>query len=161
MTLHARLALPLLLGFLLAGCGDDGSGGGSGGGSSNDTYATERQACVGRINGFRAGIGLGAYARWTAQESCADGQASSDGQTGTAHGAFGDCSEMAQNECPGWGSLDEVIGGCLQMMWDEGPGQDFQLHGHYINMSSSKYTKVACGFSVMQNGSVWAVQDFR
>lgn len=46
-------------------------------------------------------------------------------------------------------------------MWNEGPGSDFQTHGHYINMASTQYTKVACGFAVMPNGSVWAVQDFQ
>jgi hypothetical protein len=46
-------------------------------------------------------------------------------------------------------------------MWAEGPGADFQTHGHYINMSSTKYTKVACGFYETPTGSVWAVQDFQ
>jgi hypothetical protein len=46
-------------------------------------------------------------------------------------------------------------------MWNEGPGEDFSKHGHYINMSSTKYTKVACGFWTTPKGSVWAVQNFR
>jgi hypothetical protein len=70
---------------------------------------------------------------------------------------------MAQNECPGWPSVSSITdgtGSCLQQMWNEGPGADFQAHGHYINMSSTKYTKVACGFYKTSNGSIWAVQDF-
>ena len=54
-----------------------------------------------------------------------------------------------------------MIPQCLAMMWAEGPGSDFSAHGHYINMSSTQYTKVACGFYTLQDGSVWAVQDFR
>ena len=107
-------------------------------------------------------IGLPPYQRWSAEESCADGQAKSDSQSGTAHGAFGQCTENAQNECPGWpGPPDQMIPQCLAMMWAEGPGTDFSKHGHYINMSSTQYTKVACGFYTLRDGTVWAVQDFR
>ena len=49
----------------------------------------------------------------------------------------------------------------LTMMWDEGPGEDFQTHGHYINMTSEDYTRAACGFYTTSSGGVWAVQDFR
>ncbi|RYE87554.1 MAG: hypothetical protein EOO75_14315, partial [Myxococcales bacterium] len=38
---------------------------------------------------------------------------------------------------------------------------DFQKHGHYINMSSDTFTKVACGFHQTSQGSYWAVQNFR
>lgn len=138
--------------------GASGSGGaGGGGGGSNDPA----QICVDTINQYRATLGLPPYARWTAEESCGDGQAKSDSLSQQAHGAFGQCSEMAQNECPGWpGDPASILPGCLKMMWDEGPGSDFQTHGHYINMSSTSYTKVACGFYVASDG-VWAVQDFR
>ncbi|MFO0661228.1 MAG: hypothetical protein U0165_15555 [Polyangiaceae bacterium] len=51
--------------------------------------------------------------------------------------------------------------GCLQMMWDEGPGSDFSQHGHYINMSSTSYTMAACGFYTGSDGSTWAVQNFK
>jgi hypothetical protein len=69
------------------------------------------------------------------------------------------CGESAQNTCPNWGSEEQVISGCLQAMWDEGPGEPFSAHGHYINMSSSNYSKVACGFS-SAGGGVWANQNF-
>ena len=123
---------------------------------------TVEQACVDKINAFRATLNLAPLARWTDQEACSDGEAKSDSETGKAHGAFGTCTEMAPNECPGWpGPPASMIGGCLQMMWDEGPGTDFSKHGHYINMSSTKYTKVACGFYTMPSGKVWSVQNFR
>ena len=128
----------------------------------NGGDGTSEQACVDKINAFRATLSLPALARWTDSEACASGQAQSDSSTGKAHGAFGQCSEMAQNECPAWpGPPASMIGGCLQMMWNEGPGADFQTHGHYINMSSTKYTKVACGFYTMPSGKVWSVQDFK
>ena len=118
--------------------------------------------CVNIINQYRDTLGLPPYARWTQAEPCADDQAQSDSQTGQAHGAFGQCNENAQNECPGWsGTPESILPDCLQMMWDEGPGSDFSKHGHYINMSSTNYTEVACGFHVTQGGDVWAVQDFR
>ncbi len=120
----------LVAGLMAAGCGSsDDSGGGSG-----NVHATLAGQCVDRINQFRAGEGLAPYARWTDQESCANGQAKSDSETKTAHGAFGDCTENAQNECPGYPSEDAVLGTCLNQMWAEGPGADFQeprpLHQH-------------------------------
>jgi hypothetical protein len=112
--------------------------------------------CVDAINAYRATLGLAPYARWTQEESCADGQALSDSKTGKAHGAFTQCGEHAQDECPGWpGPSDAMIPKCLAAMWAEGPGG-----GHYENMRG-KYTQVACGFATLPNGSVWAVQDFR
>jgi hypothetical protein len=126
-----------------------------------DPYRAERSACVDRINGFRATEDLPPLGRWKDAESCADDEAAEDSRTGTAHGAFGQCDERAQNECPGWGSLEQVIDGCLQMMWDEGPGEPYAEHGHYINMSSTAYTKVACGFHETADGSVWAIQNFK
>ena len=47
----------------------------------------------------------------------------------------------------------------MQAMWDEGPGEPFSAHGHYINMSSTTYTRVACGFSSSGSG-VWSNQNF-
>jgi hypothetical protein len=112
--------------------------------------------CTDEINRYRATLGLAPLARWTTQEVCSDGEAQSDSQTGQAHGAFGRCTEMAQNECPGWpGAPDAMIKDCLKMMWAEGPGG-----GHYENMRG-RYTKVACGFYKTARGEIWAVQNFR
>jgi hypothetical protein len=168
------------VGLLACGGGNGHQGaGGAGdteGGSSNDGATTggestassmsaggSEQLCVDYINKKRATLGLPAYARWSAEESCADGQAQADSQSGTAHSAFGHCGEFAQNECPGWpGPPESMITGCLDMMWAEGPGSDFNAHGHYINMSSTQYTMVACGFYTMADGkTVWAAQDFK
>jgi hypothetical protein len=117
---------------------------------------------VDKINEYRASAGLAPYVRWSEAEGCADGQARSDSASGEAHGAFGECQESAQNECPGWpGSPESMITACLDMMWAEGPGADFSSHGHYLNMSNQTFSHAACGFHVTDDGSVWSVQDFR
>jgi uncharacterized protein YkwD len=46
-------------------------------------------------------------------------------------------------------------------MWDEGPGEPYSVHGHYINMTNPSYSMVACGFYETGGGSVWAVQNFQ
>jgi len=154
MHIFASLSLVLISLPLLAGCG--------GSDATPPVDDSASQACVDAINQHRASINAPAYTRWKEQEACANGQAEQDADSGAAHGAFGTCMEGAQNECPGWpGPPTNMIGGCLQMMWSEGPGTDFATHGHYINMSSTSYTKVACGFVTLPNGSVWAVQNFK
>lgn len=123
-----------------------------------------RQDCVDRINQFREQCQcLPPLTRWTDGETCADEQAEYDATHGIHAGFNGNiCSPLgtAQNECPGWGNVTEVIRSCLQNMWDEGPGEDFSQHGHYRNMSSTSSTKVACGFFTTAEGAVWAVQNF-
>ncbi|MEZ4451575.1 MAG: CAP domain-containing protein [Nannocystaceae bacterium] len=137
------------------------------GGSTSTTGGADwdaaAQACVDEINMYRAMLDLPPYERWASAETCADGEAESDAMTNTPHGAFGECGEWAQNECPGWPAGDPIgsLKGCLAQMWAEGPGMDFNTHGHYINMSSTKYTKVACGFYVTGGNKLWAVQDFQ
>jgi hypothetical protein len=121
---------------------------------------TDYAACVDRINGFRETEGLAPLGRRTADEGCADGQAAADGASGEFHGAFGACAEAAQNECPDYADVAGTLGVCLDLMWAEGPGEDFEKHGHYLNMSSTEYTEVACGFATTAEGTVWAVQDF-
>lgn len=122
--------------------------------SSDGTLA---QMCVDYINSKRATLQLAPLARWSDKESCADGEAKSDAQTNRPHGAFPACGEMAQNECPGWsGEPTKAIKGCLDAMWNEGPGG-----GHYENMASTRYSKVSCGVHVTSSGRVWSVQNFR
>lgn len=128
-----------------------------GGGSTS----AASQLCVDTINMYRATLGLPPYARWVEQEACTSQAALTDSQTGMAHSSFGDCGENAQNECPNWnGSLESIVAGCLKLMWDEGPGTG-PAHGHYNTMSSTRYTRVACGFSTGSNGRTWATQNFR
>jgi hypothetical protein len=158
-------------GSTTSGGGDDGGGsatsptgttsaGGSDAGST-DALAAARTLCVKTINDYRATLGLKPYEEDASQDVCVDGQAKADSISMKAHSAFGKCSESAQNECPGWpGPPDTLITGCLKSMWAEGPGTDFSKHGHYINMSSTSYTKVACGFYQTADGSWWAAQDF-
>jgi hypothetical protein len=138
--------------------GTTAAGSNSGG---DDMYGDARKRCVDRTNELRATLGLGPIPRLESAESCADGQAKSDSESGKAHGAFDACldqvknwSGVAQNECPGYGSVEQALGGCLDMMWAEGPGG-----GHYDNMTGES-THTACGFYTTPQGKVWMVQDF-
>jgi hypothetical protein len=154
-----RLACTLLTGcLLLSACSSDGDSAAA----ASDPFAALRARCVDKINAYRATLGAPPYAAWPEQGTCSDEEAASDAQTGKAHGAFGHCTEMAQNECPGWpGTPESVVDNCLAMMWAEGPGTDFSQHGHYLNMSSTSYGKVACGFFQTADGKWWSVQNFR
>lgn len=129
-------------------------------GASASPFEAARQLCVTRTNDFRARVGVGPVARRTDAEACGDAQARSDGASHTAHGAFGQCRERAQNECPAWdGAPEQVIERCLAMMFAEGPGSG-PAHGHYMNMTDTKYRGVSCGFATMPNGELWVVQNF-
>jgi hypothetical protein len=129
------------------------------------------QDCVDRINQFRTQCAcLPALARWNDGEACADQMAQYDSGGTTAHAGFaaGICKGgSAQNECPGWPSTDKIVSGCLQQMWNEGPppsnpcnGDCFQTYGHFINMTNTRYTKVACGYSAAAQSKLWSVQNF-
>jgi len=133
------------------------------------TTGDDRQDCVDRINQFRRECQcLPPLQRWTDGEDCADSQAMIDQQTRTAHNGFRMrlCnSGSGQNECPGWlgwGSVASTVSGCLQQMWDEGPGDFYgpPPHGHYLNMSSTSHTRVACGYYT-SGGATTAVQNFQ
>jgi hypothetical protein len=115
-----------------------------------DTFSEARQQCVHRVNDYRGTLGLKRYAWYRAGDTCVDTQAHMDYVSGTAHSAFGHCGEWGQCECPGWGGgnnatllsvADQIVTGCLQSMWDEGPGG-----GHHDIMASTGYTKMAAGF---------------
>lgn len=164
-----RFASAILCLGLTIGCsGDDASGAandeGSGGGNSGgvqDVYGDARKRCVDRTNELRATIGLGPIPRHASAEACADGQAKADSETGEAHGSFDACLNevpgwrgVAQNECPGYPSVEAALGDCLDAMWAEGPGG-----GHYDNMTGDS-THTACGIYTTPQGKVWMVQDF-
>jgi len=123
-------------------------------------YGDARIRCVDRTNALRATKGLEPIPRLASAEPCVDGQAKSDSESGKAHGAFDACLDQvkwrgaAQNECPGYGSVESTLGGCLDMMWAEGPGG-----GHYDNMVGNS-THTACGFYTTPAGKVWMIQDF-
>ncbi len=121
--------------------------------------------CVARINQLRWECQcLPPLERWVEAESCADAQAEYDYEVDEAHAGIsnGICEPGggSQNECPDYGERFGIIDYCLQQMWDEGPGEDFQAHGHYINMSSTTVNKVACGRFETPDGSIWSVQNF-
>jgi len=123
-------------------------------------FESARQLCVQRTNEYRARVGIAPVERRPDAEACGDAQARSDGASHTAHGAFGQCRERAQNECPGWpGTANDVIDKCLAMMFAEGPGSG-PTHGHYVNMTDTRYRGVSCGLSATANGELWVVQDF-
>lgn len=130
--------------------------------STGDIY----EDCVRRINQFRAECQcLPPLARWPEGESCADQHAEYDANGAGPHGGFRDriCSPggRGQNECPGYRD-GQILPVCLQQMWDEGPGEPFIEHGHYINMTNPAHSRVACGFyTVPGSGRVWSVQNFQ
>jgi hypothetical protein len=167
MRIGARLSATVLgatfLGITACGGGSGGSGGsGGGGGNAANEYDAAAQTCVDKINEYRSSLKLAAYERWVEEETCTNGEAKSDSESGKPHGAFGSCGESAQNECPGWsGPPEKMISDCLSLMWSEGPGTDFSKHGHYINMSNPNYKQVSCGFHVTSDGQVWATQNFK
>ncbi len=159
------LLLSLALVSLFA-CSDSNSGGTDGNALEDSRVETLRQVCLETVNAYRASEGNAALTSWTAQEDCADNQAAQDQGSGTGHAHMGACGEYAQNTCPGWpydGTTEgavAVLQSCLQAMWSEGPGEPYSAHGHYINMSNSRYTNLVCGFSE-QNGNLWVNLDFR
>jgi hypothetical protein len=139
-------------------------------GDAGDPFAPARKECVKTINMYRATLSLPPLQRWCGNAVCEDKQPAQDAAKNTPHSAFGTCGEFAQNECPGWpDSPLASIDGCLMQMWAEGPGGAgceqnptcFQAHGHWINMSSTKYSEVECGFAETGGSSWWGVQDFK
>jgi len=130
------------------------------------------QDCVDRINQFRTQCAcLTPLARWMEGEACADMMAEYDSTQPMAHAGFRAKICMpggsSQNECPGWRAETQIIDRCLQSMWDEGPpptqpcdGDCFQTYGHFINMTSTRSTQVACGFFTTPSGQIWSVQNF-
>jgi len=129
------------------------------------------QDCVDRINQFRTQCAcLSPLSRSTDGEACADQMAEYDAAKNEAHAGWEDkiCKPSgAQNSCPGYSSNNQVVSLCMQQMWDEGPppsnpcnGQCFEDHGHFINMTTTSSSKVACGFYTTSGGKVWAVQNF-
>ncbi len=159
-----------------AGKGTAGSG--AGGSNPSDPFDPYRTLCVDTINQYRATKSLPPLDRWTSAEACVDSNAEIDGKANQAHKAFSSgqsCGAYGQNECPGWGTnYASAVPGCLKMMWDEKdkavcsgcetcefPYQgckncEFQACGHYLNMKSTKFSKVACGF---WDGG-WYAQNF-
>ena len=116
-----------------AGAGSGGASAGAGACVENlacklqapPTTGDLHQDCVDRINQFRTQCAcLPPLARRTDGEACADEMAQYDAEQNEAHAGHGDkiCEPSgSQNSCPGYSSNTQVIGLCLQQMWDEGP----------------------------------------
>jgi hypothetical protein len=154
IAMKRALVLACVAAAVVAGCSSDDSG------AASDPYASARQLCLETTNAYRAQVGAAPLVRNTPQEYCTDAEAKSDFESGKAHGAFQSCKESAQNECPHWsGTPEDVVKNCLAMMFAEGPGEPYSAHGHYINMTNTKYTQVTCGFYV-SGGSIQMVQNF-
>ena len=130
--------------------------------------ANASQLCVDTINSYRARLQLRPLTRWLEGESAAASQALADSRSGVPHGAIiafeqtpaGATASISQNECPGYpGPAAQVVMMCTAQMWAEGPGSDYQKHGHYLNLSNPAASKVACGFATAADGTVWATQN--
>ena len=125
-----------------------------------DPYADARVQAVSQINAYRAKVKLLPLVHWNEADPCSDTEARKDSRANEPHKNFGSCGEMAQNECPDWPKVSAVVSGCLEQMWNEGPGTG-PAHGHYVNMTNPKYTKVSIGFYTTPEGKVWSVQNFK
>jgi hypothetical protein len=161
-----------------AGAPSAGSGGGASCVENLDcklnpppTTGDLQQDCVDRINQFLTQCAcLPALKRRIDGEDCANQMAKYDADHNEAHaGSRAKICQPggSQNSCPAYGSNAQVVGLCMQQMWDEGPpptpdcsGECYQTHGHFINMTDPDVTQVACGFYTTAAGKVWAVQNF-
>jgi hypothetical protein len=140
--------------------GDAGSGGGVDAGSGSQSVTA---FCVSETNRYRAMVPVADIAESTQLDTYAATGAESDTMSGTAHGHFSDTSgggiAFAENECPsflGWSitpnptdqQIKDKLAACILAWYSEGPGADYQTHGHYINMTNASYTKMGCGVYV-------------
>jgi hypothetical protein len=122
------------------------------------------QHCVDAINGYRAQVGVPAYALSPDVESFATSAASSDAQSGNVHGYFhqnnGGGVSSAESELPGYplngGTVQSVIDQGLSDIWNEGQGG-----AHYQQLTSTQFTTVGCGYALSQDQqSVWVTFDY-
>jgi uncharacterized protein YkwD len=75
-------------------------------------------------------------------------------------------TRVGENVGVGSGQVGPALQMLEAMMMAEGPcphrgcpGTEFQMHGHYLNLVDSRYTRIGIGVYV-QNGSVWLTEDF-
>jgi Cysteine-rich secretory protein family len=152
------------------GSGSGSGGGGGGGGSGSNAALVE---CVTQTNAYRAMNGKSALTESTDLETYAATGAMFDYQNMSAHDHFsttqGGGIAFAENECPGFegwnisnagGDMTSLMDMCLQAFYDEGPGSDYNTHGHYINMMGD-YGTLGCGiYEDSSTGDVTIVQDY-
>ena len=129
-----------------------------------------REGCLAKINEYRATENLEPLVLASEEkQACADKQAADDLAENKAHGHMQDCGEFAQNSGPNFNtswrkSASAVTDAYLKMMWedekelvvtgarDPEKSEDYPYIGHYINMSNTSYTKVACGIALDADG---------
>jgi len=172
MDIRAISKGSILVAALSCSCTTDSGTSGNGGSATTDPvvaakgWAAVDSVCQETINTYRSSISLAPLAHWTDSAPCFSRQADLDFAAGTGHANFGLCKESAQNTCPGWDSDTtfsarvSTMKRCILGMWNEGPGEPYSAHGHYINMTNTSYTKVGCGFH-HESGRLWINMDFR
>lgn len=128
-----------------------------------------REDCLAKINEYRATEDMPPLTLAAEEkQTCTDDQAAADLAENKAHGHFGDCGEWAQNSGPNFTAswlktATDVSDYYLEMMWNEkklvesgaadlNSDADYGKIGHYKNMRSASYTKVACGISLSADG---------
>jgi len=118
-------------------------------GMASVTFDQMRQACVDRINDYRAIEGVAPLSRRQDSEKCADGSAAKDESLNKPHASFGACGEQGQNECFKLGATlgSSMFLTCLEEMFME-KFTGVENGGHYQNMVRTSFTSVACGFAV-------------
>jgi hypothetical protein len=149
--------------------GSNGSNGSNGSGGSGGNL-TAKQFCVSETNRYRAMNSKPALMESAQLEAYADTGAMHDFTT-SPHDHFsttgGGGIAFAENECPGqlgWtynpqtDDLNTIMGNCIAAFYSEGPGSDYQTHGHYINMMGN-YATLGCGI-YYADGKITIVQDY-
>jgi hypothetical protein len=142
--------------------GTETSGDGDGDGDGDPLV----DACVAKVNEYRAMLGVPPVSPQTDQHECATEQAAKGAAdleatgTTTFHAYYGECSELYQNEC--WYSVDDpiaVLDWCLDAFWQEGPPPEGTLN-HYSIMTDPASTTLACGFAQLSGGGYWMTNDY-
>lgn len=132
------------------------------------TNQSAHDVCITETNRYRAMNGKAALAKSAQLEAYADTGAMID-FNGSPHQHFSSTNgggiANAENECPKWslqqqggGDMNTLVKACIAAFYSEGPGTDYNTHGHYINMMGA-YTKLGCGI-YMSGGLVTIVQDY-
>ena len=132
-----------------------------------------REDCLDKINEYRATENLKPLTLASEEkQTCADKQSADDLASNEAHGHFGDCGEFAQNSGPNFSgnfqkNASAVAEYYLKMMWEDEKAKaeqgvtEYAQIGHYLNMKSTSYTKVACGIALSADGKKgWFNVDF-
>ncbi len=152
----------------LVGCdsGSAATGDAPAGGGSN---VSAKQFCVSETNRYRAMNSKPALTESAQLEAYADTGAMVDFGS-SPHNHFsttnGGGIAFAENECPQQGNwqytegqdLNMVVGACIAAFYSEGPGTDYNTHGHYINMMGP-YATLGCGI-YYAGGKITIVQDY-